>query len=187
MTTLLSYVVVVIIVLGGLSLVIFTLLTGVPTVSSRSAEIESITTLLKRSNLPERAVIVDLGSGWGAMVVALARAFPEAAVEGIEISLLPYLISRLRTYGTSNVSLRWGNFYRSDLRRADAAVCYLMTSVMPAVTDLLDRDLKPGAVVVSNTFLFPGRTIRAAHRGGRQGLVALYVWPARHWVVDDYE
>ncbi|MGG1943338.1 class I SAM-dependent methyltransferase [Trinickia sp. NRRL B-1857] len=187
MTTWLSSAAVVLAVLAALSLVIFTVLTGVPTLSSRRDEIDEVIALLKRANLPGRAVIVDLGSGWGALVVALARAFPEASVEGIEISLLAHLISRLRTYGLPNVSLRWGNFYRCDFRRADAIVCYLITSVMPAVSDLLDRSLRPGAVVVSNTFLFRERAIASLRRAGRRGVAALYVWPARHWVVDDEE
>lgn len=49
--------------------------------------------LLKHANLARSAVNIDLGSGWGALVVAVARAVSEAIVEGTEISLFPYLIS----------------------------------------------------------------------------------------------
>lgn len=187
MMTLLSYAAVVLTLLAGLSLVIFTALTGVPTLSSRGVEAADVIALLKHAKLARSAVIIDLGSGWGALVVALARAFPEATIEGIEISLLPYLISRLRASGLPNVRLRWGNFHRSRLRGAHAVVCYLMPSVMPGVGDLLDRHLEWGTAVVSNTFLFRGRKASAVRRGSRRGLVSLYFWPARYWVVDEYE
>ncbi|PVX83221.1 SAM-dependent methyltransferase [Paraburkholderia unamae] len=185
--TLLSYVTVALTLLAGLSLVIFAAVTGVPTLSSRGVEASDVIALLKQANLARSAVIIDLGSGWGGLVVAVARAFPEATVEGIEISPFPYLISRLRASGLPNVTLRWGNFHRSNLRSAHAIVCYLMPSVMPAVTNLLDRNLKPGTVVVSNTFLFRERTAFAVRRASRRGLVALYFWPALHWLADDYE
>ncbi|WP_156516823.1 hypothetical protein [Paraburkholderia caribensis] len=86
MTTLLSYSAILLTVLVGLSLVISSALTGVPTLSSRRSEAHDVISLLKRAGLSRHAVIVDLGSGWGALVVALARAFPEASVEGMEIS-----------------------------------------------------------------------------------------------------
>ncbi|WP_225032610.1 methyltransferase [Paraburkholderia sp. XV] len=181
MMTLLSYAAVALTVLAGLSLVIFTALTGVPTRSSRRVEASDVIALLKHANLARSAVIIDLGSGWGALVVAVARAFPEATIEGIEISLFPYLISRLRVSGLPNVTLRWGNFHRSNRRSAHAIVGYLMPSVMPGLSNLLDRKLKPGTVVVSNTFLFRGRMAAAVRRGSRRGVVALYFRPAHHW------
>ncbi len=174
-------------VLVGLSLVFSILLTGVPTLSSSRSETNDVVALLKHAKLPEQAVIVDLGSGWGTLVVALARAFPDASVQGVEMSPFPYLVSRLRTCGLSNVSLRWGNFFRSDLRKADAITCYLMPGLMGPLSDLLDRTIEPGTHVVSNTFLFRGRAVSAGRQGGLRGTVALYIWPARHWVVGDKE
>lgn len=71
----------------------------------------------------------------GALVVALARAFPDATVQGVEISLFPYLVSRLRTYHLPNVSLKWGNFFHRDPGNAEAIVCYLMPGVMAKLGD----------------------------------------------------
>lgn len=187
MTTLLTYAVVALTLLVGLSLVIFTAITGVPTLSSRGVEASDVVALLKQANLARSAVVIDLGSGWGGLVIAVARAFPEARVEGIEISLFPYLTSRLRASRLPNVTLRWDNFHCSNLRSADAIVCYLMPSVMPGVSNLLDRELRPGAAVVSNTFLFRGRTAAAVRRGSQRGLVALYCWPACDQVADNYK
>jgi len=180
MSTILSYSALFLTVLVGISLVISTALTGVPTLSSGKSEMDDVIALLKNAKLPEHAVIIDLGSGWGTLVVALARAFPDASVQGVEMSPFPYLVSCLRTRGLSNVSMRWGNFFRSDLRIADAITCYLMPDLMAPVSDLLDNSIKPGARVVSNTFLFRERAISSACEGSLRGAVALYIWPALH-------
>jgi hypothetical protein len=169
-------------VLLGLSLVLWTALTGVPTLSSSRSETSAIVDLLREVKLPARAVIVDLGSGWGRLVVALARAFPDASVQGVERSPFPYLVSGVRARRLPNVSLRRGDFFRSDLRDADAVTCYLMPSLMVRVGELLDRSVKPGTHVVSNAFLFRERTVSATRRGAWGGTVALYVWPARQWI-----
>jgi cyclopropane fatty-acyl-phospholipid synthase-like methyltransferase len=178
----LSYVAVLVAVLVFLSLVFWTALTGVPSLSSSRSETNAMVELLKDAKLPEHAVIFDLGSGWGAMVVALARAFPQASVHGVEMSLFPYLVSRLRTRRLSNVSLRWGNFFRSDLANADAITCYLMPGLMARLSEFLDRMVKPGTRVVSNTFLFRERHPLQVRQAAWCGTVALYVWPGRQWV-----
>jgi len=180
MSTILSYVAVFLSVLMSMSILFSMLLTGVPTLSSSKAEMDDVIALIRLAKLPEHAVIMDLGSGWGTLLVELAQAFPGASVQGVEISPFPYLVSRLRTRGLSNVAVRWGNFFHSDLSSADAIVCYLMPSLMKPVSDWLDVATKPGACVVSNTFLFRGRTISVARHGAFRGTVALYIWPARH-------
>ncbi|WP_225032147.1 methyltransferase [Paraburkholderia sp. XV] len=171
--------------LVGASLLIPAVLTGVPALSSRGSEVDDIIALLEHAKLPKHALIVDLGSGWGALVVALAQAFPEASVQGMEISLFPYLVSRLRTHHLPNVSLTWGNFFCSDPSNADAIVCYLMPGVMAKLGDFLDKAIRPGTFVVTNTFLFREHRASAVRRRGLSGTVALYIWPGRHWTVKD--
>ncbi|MBB2928050.1 methyltransferase [Paraburkholderia silvatlantica] len=171
--------------LVGASLLISAALTGVPTLSSGRSEVDDIVALLEHAKLPKHALIVDLGSGWGALVIALARAFPEASVQGVEISLFPYLVSRLRTHHLPNVSLNWGNFFHGDPGNADAIVCYLMPGVMAKLGNFLDKAARPGTFVVTNTFLFRERRASAVRRRGLRGSVALYIWPGRHWAVKD--
>ncbi|WP_343676890.1 methyltransferase [Paraburkholderia heleia] len=180
MAPLIPYVAVFVTLLVGASILISTVVTGVPTLSSGRSEVDDIVAMLEHAKLPRHALIVDLGSGWGALVIALARAFPEASVQGVEVSLFPYLVSRLRTHHLRNVSLKWGNFFRSDPSNADAIVCYLMPGVMAKLGDFLDKALKPGTFIVTNTFLFRERRPSAVRRRGLRGTVALYVCPGRH-------
>ncbi|MDW9232990.1 hypothetical protein C7S15_9003 (plasmid) [Burkholderia cepacia] len=56
---------------------------------------------------------------------------------------------------------------------------------MAKLGDFLDKAIRPGAFVVTNTFLFRERRASAVRRRGFRGTVALYVWPGRHRTVKD--
>jgi len=161
------------------SLLIFQIVTGVPPMSSSASEAADVVALLKQAGLPKQANVYELGSGWGSLVIALARAFPDARIRGIEASPLPYWVARFRTRKMHNVFLQRGNFHECDLRDAHAVTCYLMIKPMPKLAALLDRMLKPGTPVISLTFWFRERQVAAVREGpGLRGAAALYFWPA---------
>jgi hypothetical protein len=178
-----SLVALLIVVALCLSLLMFQLITGVPPMSSSAAEAADVVALLRQASLPKQAIVYELGSGWGSLVIALARAFPDAQIRGIEMSPLPYWVARYRTRKIPNVYLQRANFYACDLHDAHAVTCYLMIKPMPKLGALLDRTLKPGTPVVSLTFWFRGREATASQQGpglgpGLRGSAALYFWPA---------
>ena len=176
----LSLVVLSIVVALLLCTLIVQALTGVPPASSNATEAADIIALLKTADLREGAVIYELGSGWGSLVLALARAFPDAEIRGIEISPLPYAVSWLRTRRLANVKLMRRSFYDCDLTDAKAVTCYLMTRPMPKLAAWLDQQLVPGTPVVSLSFWFRERTVAASLKSaGLLGAAALYYWPAR--------
>jgi hypothetical protein len=166
-----------------LSILIFQGVTGVPPLSSNSVEAADVVSLLKEAGLAEGAVVYELGSGWGSLVIALARAFPTAQIRGIEISPFPYWVARIRTRNLPNVFLRRGNFYDYDLTDAQGVTCYLMIKPMPKLAGFLDRMLTPGTPVVSLSFRFRDREVAASRQtSGLLGATALYCWPARKHV-----
>lgn len=163
-----------------LSILLIHLWTGVPPVPSSALARADVIALLSQAGLMDGAVVYELGSGWGSLVIALARAFPAARIRGVELSPLPYWVSRLRTRNMPNVQLRIANFYNCDLSDAQAVTCYLMTKPMPKIAELLDRSLKPGTPVVSISFWFRDREMAASlQSAGPLGAAALYHWPAR--------
>ena len=159
----------------ALSVLLFQAITGVPPISATRSEAANVVALLQQAHLPERAVIYDLGSGWGSLVIALAQSFPHARIIGIEWSLLPHWVARLRTRGLANVHLHRGDFYRRNLSDAEAVTCYLMMKPMPRVAGFLDGVLREGTPVVALAFWFRGRE-PAAVRGTGLGGAALYRW-----------
>ena len=161
-----------------LSLLLFQAVTGVPPLSATRAETDNVVALLREAGLPEQAVVYDLGAGWGSLVMALARTFPQARIVGIEWSPLPCWIAWLRTRGLPNVRVLRGNFYDHDVRDAQAVTCYLMRKPMPRLARFLDGALADDTPVVALAFWFHERQPSAVRRG-RLGGAALYRWPAK--------
>jgi len=161
-----------------LSLLLFQAVTGVPPLSATRAEAANVVALLREAGLPAQAVVYDLGSGWGSLIVALAQAFPQMRIVGIEWSPLPCWIARLRTRGMPNVRVLRGDFYDCDVREAQAVTCYLMRKPMPRLARFLDSALADDTPVVALAFWFHER-VPSAVRQGRLGGAALYRWPAR--------
>lgn len=105
--------------------------------------------------------VYDLGSGWGGLAGALARRYPRSPVIGFEVSPLPWAWSRLRQAlggNTGNLTFRFGDFHNADLTGAALVVCYLPGPAMEKLKPKLEAELKPGALVASNTFAFRGWT-----------------------------
>ncbi|UCG55100.1 MAG: class I SAM-dependent methyltransferase [Dehalococcoidia bacterium] len=102
-------------------------------------------------------LVYDLGCGDGRILIMAACQFGARAV-GIEIDPLRYLWSqiRIRCLGLQRkVSIKYGNFYKYNLSQADVIICYLLQDTNKKIAKKLNRELKPSARVVSNTFTFP--------------------------------
>ena len=168
-----------IIVTSCIITLVYHIITGVPPYPSSYKEIKSIITLLKKANIPRQATIYDLGSGYGTIIKALTKSFPEANIIGIEISPIPWLISWLRFCRYRRVSCKCKNFYSTSLHNADAITAYLMISPMKKLAKKLDNELNQNTPVITVAFHFRDRK---AHKTiSRQGLfqadISLYIWP----------
>jgi Methyltransferase small domain len=102
--------------------------------------------------------VFDLGSGWGTLAIALAKKLPDCQVTGYENSPVPYSFSRML-----QLILRYPNlqFYRRDvlqipLHDASVIVCYLYPGAMKNLKPKLEKELKNGTFVITNTFAVPG-------------------------------
>lgn len=164
------------VILSCASIIVLTVVSGVPPLPSSRSQMNDICELLAHVGLQKKSVIYDLGSGWGDVLIAVAKAYPDADVRGIEISPVPYLISIIRTLRIRRVSVRYGNFRQEILSDADAVICYLMPESMDDVSNFLDISIVSGTHVVSNTFLFRKKKFVSVRRGKSRGAVAIYRW-----------
>jgi len=102
--------------------------------------------------------VYDLGSGDGRILFAAARDFGARAT-GIEISplhcLLTWLNARL-SYPGKPIHVRWGNFYTADLSDADVVLAYMTSKQAGRLKPALERQLQPGARVVTMAFELEG-------------------------------
>lgn len=102
----------------------------------------------------------ELGAGWGTLAWAVASRCPRARVIAWERSPFPYLFCRLRMLfqPRANLTLRCGDFHRADLHGARLVLTYLWTGAMTRLGPKFDSELPSGALVISHTFAWRGKT-----------------------------
>lgn len=102
--------------------------------------------------------IAELGSGWGNLAFTLARHFPTCQVIAYEISPIPYLVSRIISYGSStpNLSIKRQDFFQNSLSNASIIVCYLYPEAMQRLKIKFEKELDVGTYIISHTFAVPG-------------------------------
>lgn len=101
--------------------------------------------------------IVDLGSGWGNLVIRLAKTYPHREIIGYELSLLPWLTAKLLKYlfGLKNLTLHRQNFFKADLSEAEVIVCYLYPEAMQKISNILRSQKHQTNFLISNNFSLP--------------------------------
>lgn len=114
---------------------------------------------LKKRFKPEGSYeFAELGSGWGSLVFGLANAFPNSSVHGYELSPIPYYVSLVlnKIFGDKNrVNIYKDDFFDVDLSQMDLVIFYLSGRHAIRLQDKLEAEMKPGAVVMSNSFPIP--------------------------------
>ena len=105
-------------------------------------------------------IIVDLGSGWGGMLMSLARAFPNSKIIGYECSWFPFLWSRCFCR-LPNIFIYREDFLRVLAPKSSVLICYLC----PRGMENLSKEYKGrGHVLISHTFALPNNTPIQTHR-----------------------
>ncbi|WP_051303105.1 class I SAM-dependent methyltransferase [Psychromonas aquimarina] len=101
--------------------------------------------------------VVDLGSGWGNLVIRLARRYPQRQIIGYELSLLPWLTTKIigKCLRLKNLTLYKQDFYKADLYNASLLICYLDPLAMLKIKNKLAA--QPGNInfLISNNFALP--------------------------------
>ncbi|HVY08445.1 MAG TPA: class I SAM-dependent methyltransferase [Burkholderiales bacterium] len=100
---------------------------------------------------------LDIGAGTGSVLSSIACSHPHAEVSGIERAPVPFLIARLRAaIGNRNYRVTWGDFWSADLSGYDVVYAYLSPAPMAALWEKARREMRPGSLLVSFSFVVPG-------------------------------
>jgi energy-converting hydrogenase Eha subunit A len=151
------------ITLAGTSIVLTSLKVGIGPLPS-SGKVRR--TVLSAVETAWPGPIMDLGSGWGSFVIALARKYPDRKIIGYELSSVPYYFSSLLKWflKLDNLHLKREDFLGAKLSGASALVCYLFPGGMVSLEDKLLHELRGHTRVISCLFALPSctpsRTIR---------------------------
>jgi protein-L-isoaspartate O-methyltransferase len=140
--------------------------------------------MLEIAGLKSGETLFDLGCGDGRIVATAAKEFGAKAV-GVELS--PALAKRAREAVESlglqqQVKIIEGDMMAVDLSGADVVALYLLTEANEQLRPKLEKELKPGARVVSLEFRIkgwkPARVEKVeAHR--HPYTIYLYQWPQK--------
>lgn len=128
--------------------------TQVPLYLSNRATVAAVAALLP-TDRPVR--LLDLGSGTGSLLRPLARLRPDCRFHGIEAAPAPWLISWLLARGLRNIVIRRGDFFAPLWSEFDVIYAFLSPVPMSDVWIKAQQELRPGGVLVSNSFPVSGR------------------------------
>ena len=152
-----DYFILVLVLTGIASSLLYSWITGISPVSST---FKSRKKIIKTVSSTQKGIIYELGAGWGALAIPLARRCPEATIVAYELSPAPWIFLKARTlfFGPQNLKIVRRNFLKDDLSKASLVVCYLYPGAMAKLSSKLVLELKPSAKVISNTFEIPAWT-----------------------------
>ena len=139
--------------------------------------------MLQLASVGKSDHVFDLGSGDGRIVIRAAQKYQAEAV-GVEIEddLYKKSMARIDELGLqSRAKILHMNMYKVDLKPATVVTLYLLTSVNERLKPILERDLRPGARVVTHDFKIPGwepsKTLDVMSEAGYSKKIYLYVRP----------
>ena len=99
--------------------------------------------------------LIDLGSGLGGLLDFLGHVRPQGHYVGIEAAPLPFVLGWLRVR-SKNCDMRDGSFWRHDLGGYAVVYAYLSPVPMAELWRKASAEMRPGSLLVSNTFAVPG-------------------------------
>lgn len=129
-------------------------ITGAPFVPSTG---KTSRRMIELGEISQSDVIYDLGSGDGRLLFMAAKKGAKKVV-GLEINPMLVLFTNIRKLFTpyrTVIGCYWKNYWVTPLHDADVVFVYLLPWKMEKLAHKLQKELKPGTRIVSNSFIFP--------------------------------
>lgn len=120
--------------------------------------------------------VLDLGCGFGGVLLALHRMRPSLNLAGREIAPVPAWIARLRVRDVPGVHVRRADFWKADLSSYDLVYAFLSPEPMSELWHKVRAEMRPGSLFVSNTFAVKDATPDLVLPGAGDHGFPLYVW-----------
>jgi len=116
---------------------------------------EALVGIIKKES-PSMRTFYDLGCGRGTLALAVKKALPEIEVYGFDLSPIRISLAKLKSFlRRTKVYFKEQDIFKTDLSRVDVVYTYLWYDLMPPLEEKLRRELKEGAMVITNTSKFP--------------------------------
>ena len=102
--------------------------------------------------------VIDAGCGTGGLIKRLAHSRSDCQLRGLENAPLPWLMARWQTAGLPNCAVKIADMWAESFADADVVYAFLSPVPMPRLWQKLCAEMKPGTLLVSNSFVVPGAT-----------------------------
>lgn len=106
--------------------------------------------ILRKSDKPLK--VTDLGCGSGALLLPLAREFPEHEFIGYEWDIVPLTMGKMKAAGLQNIKFVKGDYMRQDYSDMDLILCYVLKVTGEPLGKKLAEEIKPSCTVISEMF-----------------------------------
>lgn len=126
-----------------------------------AADSKVIKTVIDNIKPVKGQVVYELGAGTANFLKGVEVQYPDTKLIGIENSFFPYLLAKtkLKTL-KSKIDLRRQDLYKTDLHDASFIYCYLVPTMMPKLSEKIQKECQPGTTVISYIFSIPNLSIR---------------------------
>lgn len=125
----------------------------VPLYLSNRQTVEALAELLEERG---PCSFIDLGAGVGSTTVPLADNFPDSHFTGVENAPLTWLAGRYFSLGRSNIHWQWEDMWEVNLETQEVVYAFLSPVPMPRLWEKIRAEMKPGSLLISNSFPVPG-------------------------------
>lgn len=106
--------------------------------------------------LDKKIRFLDIGSGFGGVLIRLSRMHPDCIFHGVETAPLLWLVSIFNaTILRSRVKVRLSDYNKIHLGSYDIVFAYLSPAVMLDLWCKVQNEMKPGALFISYEFIIP--------------------------------
>ncbi len=98
----------------------------------------------------------DLGCAHGEVACRIKKKFPTLCVDAIDNNSVRIFFAKIRAFlFRQNIKFLRKDIFEMNLNDADIIYTYLWYDVMPPLEEKLQKELKQGAIVITNTSNFP--------------------------------
>lgn len=120
--------------------------------------------------------VLDAGSGTGSFAHRLARLRPDWRITGIEAAPAPWLLSRRLGRSQTNLTFRRGDLWAEPFAGYDLVYAFLSPVPMSELWRKARREMRPGSLLVSNSFPIEGLTAEKQIHVDDRRSTRLYVY-----------
>lgn len=106
--------------------------------------------ILKNSKKPLK--ITDLGCGSGALLIPLAKEFPEHEFIGLDWDMVLLMMGKIKSHGLKNIKFVKGDYMKTSHADMDLILCYVLKVTGEPLGKKLNAEIKDTCTVISEMF-----------------------------------